>query len=550
MTNKQITDLTPATSLNGIDEIEISQGGNSKSASLTLLLSFINALNNPMTAAGDLIVGGTSGAPQRLAIGANGKVLGVSAGALTWVDQTGGGGGSSAPTNALPSVPWFAPSGNTVVAPTTGQPAGDPFVVWDASANLYRMFYFRNPSGSVAIYSITAPTLAGPWSSEATVSGLSNYHKFVILVDAYGNPVQIGGNYHGYAVYYDGTNLDSKTIYHMTASSLGGSWTVASNVVPKGASGSWDGFANDACYALYDNGTIYLWYMAEPDTSQSDFGLSSRMMVATSTTPDSGFTKNYSTAVLTPGSSGAWDAGWIGGMQIRKMSEKDPYVMFYNAGNTIPSSAGQEPNTSLVGVAYATSLAGPWTKMSNNPILTLSNITSDAVENWDIWRPHVAYDPQMNRWTLFYNTGIASAHGEMVTYARANVYGYQYYPNPSSGGQILTLTTSEQQVPNSMVNVQPGVYRVQAQINLMGDSTGSSPHLNIDTFVRTGGSTHVFQSREFIGNFAYENRDTVIDCIVEINAPTYIDLSEQVTSGTPTSNTYARNLRINVERIR
>lgn len=44
------------------------------------------ALTNPMTTAGDLIVGGASGSPSRLAGGTNGKVLQMVAGAPAWAD--------------------------------------------------------------------------------------------------------------------------------------------------------------------------------------------------------------------------------------------------------------------------------------------------------------------------------------------------------------------------------------------------------------------------------------------------------------------------------
>lgn len=50
---------------------------------------------NPMTAAGDLIVGGTSGAPARLAIGANGDCLTSTGSTEAW-GSCGSGGGSSA----------------------------------------------------------------------------------------------------------------------------------------------------------------------------------------------------------------------------------------------------------------------------------------------------------------------------------------------------------------------------------------------------------------------------------------------------------------------
>lgn len=68
-----VTETSP-----GVVEVEISSGG----------------FANPMTSAGDLIVGGTGGAAQRLGIGASGQVLRVVSGAPQWSDESGGGGGS------------------------------------------------------------------------------------------------------------------------------------------------------------------------------------------------------------------------------------------------------------------------------------------------------------------------------------------------------------------------------------------------------------------------------------------------------------------------
>lgn len=60
-------------------------------STVTGLLDALDAkATNPMTAAGDLIVGGASGAPQRLAKGTDGKVLKMVAGSPAWVDEAGG----------------------------------------------------------------------------------------------------------------------------------------------------------------------------------------------------------------------------------------------------------------------------------------------------------------------------------------------------------------------------------------------------------------------------------------------------------------------------
>jgi hypothetical protein len=54
---------------------------------------------NPMTTSGDLIVGGTSGAPGRLGVGTNGHVLTLVTGSPTWSAPTGGSAKSPFPTS-------------------------------------------------------------------------------------------------------------------------------------------------------------------------------------------------------------------------------------------------------------------------------------------------------------------------------------------------------------------------------------------------------------------------------------------------------------------
>jgi hypothetical protein len=52
----------------------------------------IDLLSNPMTTAEDIIVGGASGVPERLAAGAEGQLLTVVGGVLQWADPGVGGG--------------------------------------------------------------------------------------------------------------------------------------------------------------------------------------------------------------------------------------------------------------------------------------------------------------------------------------------------------------------------------------------------------------------------------------------------------------------------
>lgn len=61
-------------------------------------------LSNPMTTLGDIITGGSSGTPGRLAIGSTGQVLTVTAGAPAWAPASGGGVTLTAPVQ----VNWTA----------------------------------------------------------------------------------------------------------------------------------------------------------------------------------------------------------------------------------------------------------------------------------------------------------------------------------------------------------------------------------------------------------------------------------------------------------
>lgn len=58
------------------------------------VISASGSLSNPMTAAGDIIIGGESGAPTRLAKGIDGQVLGYVGGTVVPVDAPSGGGAS------------------------------------------------------------------------------------------------------------------------------------------------------------------------------------------------------------------------------------------------------------------------------------------------------------------------------------------------------------------------------------------------------------------------------------------------------------------------
>jgi len=442
-----------------------------------------------------------------------------------------------------PTRQWFGPTGNVVVGDGISI-FGDAFTVYDTTNNIWILYYFCTTPTPVSTFYITASLLEGPWSTPVQVTSLNLYHKFVFLVDENGVPQNINGYYHGYAAYYNGGPND-KEISHFSSSNLTGPWTIGTKTIPRGASGSLDDYTTDTPYAIYKNGQCYMWYMGAPAGAVPTYGLAVRMLSATASNPGAVFTKSY-VDVMTPGNTGSWDYGWMGGTQIRLCSD-NTYMMVYNAGNTRPTSAGTEPNISAIGYAYSNTLTGPWQKDESNPYCSPVGIPSDGgltVESTNIWRGHMQYDFISKRWILFYNTGPLGA--EKITYARAGVYDY-FDSHAGTPYFIQYIRTNIAQISNSMVNVPPGIYRVCYQYNI-GDLSTNKPAVDIDTALRVNGTAYR-TNRDFVGSYDYENRDTILNYIVYVPTSGQLDCTVQCTNGTPSNATQIRRLRVNVEKI-
>ena len=72
------------------------------------IVEFGSGMTNPMTTAGDIIVGGTSGAPTRLAKGDDGQVLTLKSGLPSWAT---GGSSASIPAGCIVRSGTTAPTG-------------------------------------------------------------------------------------------------------------------------------------------------------------------------------------------------------------------------------------------------------------------------------------------------------------------------------------------------------------------------------------------------------------------------------------------------------
>lgn len=438
-----------------------------------------------------------------------------------------------------PARRYFGPSG-MVIESTDGSISGDAFIVRDDVNLRWIMYFFRGTGASIEVRYKTlayATGLTGTWSDSVLVPSLAGYHKLVFLVDDEGTPVTVGGLYHAYVTFFSGT-LASKVVYHATASSLTGPWTVGANILPRGEVGSKDEFNTDTPYAIYRDGTVHLWYMGAPAASLPTYGFATRILKATSSDPAGPFTKDYNDVILPGINPGEWDYGWLGGVQIRRRTD-GRYMMVFNAGDTRPIGAGQEPATSRIGYAYADSLDGPWAKDYSNPYVSPVGTDTGVLENTNVWRGHLAYDHNYGRWSMFYNSGAAT---EKITRADMGAYGYTDSVTETQITGLLAV------VPNSKVNLPAGRFKVSYQINVIGDTAGGVPNLDVDLYLRRN-SVIIEQSRVFVGSYPYESSDAILSYIVNMPTSGYVDIVVIASGGTILPGSKLRMLRIAIEQI-
>lgn len=445
-----------------------------------------------------------------------------------------------------PAPPAFFKSQLTVVPASGTDPQGDPFIIRNPTptgmTDRYIMWYFTGASGSTTSYR-TAQSLEGTasnaWSAATVVPSL-DCHKFVLLVDEYGTPVKIDGKYHGYGSRF--VSGSKKCTFHYSADSLLGTWTrLSTPILPLGGPGTYDSYCTDTPYAIYESRskTVYLWYMANPENSMPSTGYASVTLLAKSDKPDGFFVKNY-TPVITTGANGTWNYGWIGGVQIRQTDKTNRYTMLYNAGDTRPTVAGAEPASSQIGVAFSTSLDGPWVPFDFNPIVR-KRINAQELEDTHVWRGHMAWDEYSAKWYLYYNCNGVST-GEVITYAREDsYYGYFNGSKTVSAAALTTVDGTWLQIP------YPGVYELTATVGVELDSTAAGGTATVQLTIRDG-IGYVFSTAEV--KVAKGTKTPVtINTSFGISGYTEARLSSQVTNGYEAGKITITDFRISMVRV-
>lgn len=151
-------------------------------------------MTNPMTTSGDVIYGGASGVPTRLAVGTNGFVLTLTAGVPTWANPSAGGNVSNVatPTNGQ-MAQWTGAttiqgiattgSGNAVLAtaPTLSNPvvgtqaAGDSSTKAASTAFVQNAWTTTDPGGFINQFRNASFDVAQRGSSGTVTTGNTSY---------------------------------------------------------------------------------------------------------------------------------------------------------------------------------------------------------------------------------------------------------------------------------------------------------------------------------------------------------------------------------------
>jgi hypothetical protein len=239
-------------------------------------------------------------------------------------------------------------------------------------------------------------------------------------------------------------------------------WVQGTAIIPGGASWEIGGTVAPSAYTDYD-GTIYVYYAGygdSPRSTHSSIGFASGKSLTS-------MTESASNPVLTAGATGAWDSSYVSGVRIFKDDATTtvggttygPYYLYYFGS----SATGFEAAPSSIGVAYASSPSGPWTKYASNPVLTPGG------SGWDSGQ---LYRPSVMRvgatYYLYYNANGAGAEQIGVATSSTPVGPWTKYSgnpilSPGGTGQWDTVTTGD-----------PFVYRTKGGYGMLYYGFGGS----------------------------------------------------------------------------
>lgn len=311
------------------------------------------------------------------------------------------------------------------------QVVGDPCIVWDDEVGTWRMFYFASSYGDRGATIALAAGMAlsksaediqpGEWrkvgqvpltNPEDLYEGRPGHKWWVVMNGRVCNrAARINGRYWALFV-----STGPKVIEVASATRLAGPWTLAREpiLIPGTESTAPDGKHCDTptAYWFDDLGKVLIFYKAYPLHSQplqpgSPFGSSS--VVAWWHPGERRAQKGRQ--ILIPGSGGAWNRGWIGGVQLLHDGKTGGWYALMNGSPTPPEDkSNREPAPSLGGWAICDDRMpdrGWRVDTKHSPLLRPDSLSPEELSaglGVNFWRHHLLL-ARGGQARIFFNSG-------------------------------------------------------------------------------------------------------------------------------------------------
>lgn len=315
---------------------------------------------------------------------------------------------------------------------------GDPCLVRDEDAGLWRMFLFALPPGHGQATTAGDPANPAGWrfdgpltfTNPEALEGRMVFKPFVVLdPERPGHAARIDGFY----ALLLGTDIEPKVLRRAWSPSLAGPWTVeATALLECGADDDFDARHVDAVSAWLFAGRgevlyFYMGYPLRPQAGRSVSPLGSAQGAATESvdaaaararatlggrTPPPASVQKLGVVLPPSPLAGHWASGWVGGLQLLR-GRDTRWIGLVNASPTPPraddtSLSREEPPPSLGGFAVCDEpfpVSG-W-RWCEQPIERPEDVPVEARQAGEVvnfWRHH-ALVLEDGRLAVFYNAG-------------------------------------------------------------------------------------------------------------------------------------------------
>ena len=372
----------------------------------------------------------------------------------------------------------------------------DPFVVYDGTE--YKMYYagmLQNASTTYGLGLATSPD-GITWTK---------YGNNPVLAAGTGwdQAIGCGGVYFDgtiYHMWYHGAAPGQPTVIGYATSSDGINWTkYAGNPVLTSSPSGWDSKNNYLCDVIQKDGTYYMFYLGDSASGPNSIGL------ATSSDGIQ-WTKYTGNPVLQCGSAGGWDGSQLGQCSI--LYDNNEFKMWYSGynsnGNHWQTGYAESPVSQLVtpnSFTETISVTDPGTSHQTLTFGAVGGATAGIDTTFGEYElPPVPPSGDFDaRWLMTGTNGSLTDIQDTLGTGNPEDY-YTGAVQPGAAGYPITLHWNPNSLPQGSfyledANTQGSAYRVSMKAASSFAITGTTPQ----PFAITYSDTPSVQSSTFVG---------------------------------------------------